>query len=515
VPRPDPSPKGTPMTELLDPSIREAVAVFLDSAPPTPDLPVVRAPGSQPPGRRPTFVLVGSVAALVAVLIGVVTLRSPSTRRQINDAPVTSPSDVAPTIVSTPPTESVVPVPTSIPTSADEASAGVTWSIVHDPSSIGTSRVTDVFAGPTGFVATGFGVVDGITHGRLWYSADGLSWVEPALDIFDKTWVGRFDDDAVLTATSDAWYVIATPNPGRISDTVTEGADASIAPPQLYRSPDGLTWTRIGATNLDWIAAAGDVLVGWCARCGPDPAKNQLMTSIDDGVAWSPAVFDGETPTAQTFNLIPRVASPDGAYYLSGAWFDGFRLAAWRSTDGLAWSPITVPSLNLRFVGTPEGLMVPVSDVETRCRSASPTAASFDVEATNAMMERIWACVGDPSLELYDPGADAWTTIDSTGIPASPILPTLSSIGDLLVIPNIESDGHLRLLTSADAGHTWDPVAGIDIDRCPHGLVGCGGPSGPVVASTADALVIPLESPAANQMSGFETILVLGTLTHN
>ena len=292
---------------------------------------------------------------------------------------------------------------------------------------------------------------------------------------------------------------------------MNEGSAASIAPPQLYRSPDGLTWTRIGPTNLDWIAAAADVLVGWCSRCGPEPAKNQLMTSTD-GVAWSPAVFDGETPTAQTFNLIPRVALADGVYYLSGAWFDGFRLAAWRSTDGLAWSPIAAPSRNLRFAGTPDGLMVPVSDVETRCRSEYSPPASLDVEATNAMMERNWTCVGDPSLEVYDPGADAWTTIDSMGIPASPILPVLSSVGGLLVIPNVEADGHLRLLTSADAGQSWAPVDGIDIDRCPHGLAHCG-PSGPVVASTADALVIPLETPAANQMSGFETTLVVGQLT--
>lgn len=458
------------MTDLFHEPIRDALAAFLDAAPPARHT-IDQAVSTEP--RRP-LVLALCALALAAVTAGaIVVARDDSASRTIE------------------PVESVASSLT--PTTIGDAA----WQVRTDPSSISRSQVSDITGGPTGFVAVGLGVDDGKNQGRVWFSPDGLSWQEPALAQFDTMSIGS------VVATTTAFYVLAFPNTDRVAS----------GPGVLYSSADGITWTPLGNPpgSLDVV---GDLLV---SISDEHPATttaqgilitDQLMQVSTDGATWTSATFVGADPTEQmSFPATPIVHSNTLHYVMTTESTAGTNVVTriWSTADGRTWTPLPEPPILGPLIGTPDGPMLGDNTALAECGPSSSTP--IDAAAVTVIREEGWTCVGDTRLTVLPEGSSSWTTLEPTGIPPTQILQPIASDGDALIMPVTTTSHHLTLVASYDGGNNWLPQA-ADIDLDPSGSNG----SSPqrAVMATARGTTVFAVSVSSSTSTGPGTVLVVG-----
>ncbi len=168
-------------------------------------------------------------------------------------------------------------------------------------------------AGPQGFVLTG----DAPGGGEpVWLSDDGRSWAASPGDTFSNT------SAASLAATSNRYLVGVT--------------DAAGEAPRFLHSDDGETWELASqpgvGEDLVSLRAAGHRFYR--------SSGGGLITSVD-GSGWEATSIDtGAMLPAGTF-----IDTVDSTWVALLAGGDGVITAAWRSTDGLTFTPIAGPGM--------------------------------------------------------------------------------------------------------------------------------------------------------------------------
>ncbi len=212
----------------------------------------------------------------------------------------------------------------------------------------GDQRLVDVATGPTGLLAVG----TERGSAAVWASPDGEAWQRVTHD--ERVFGGPGDQrmDGVVALGDGGWMAVG-------SDTGSGDVDGAV-----WRSPDGLVWTRVG----DDAALGGpgdqrvvDVSVGpqGPVAVGTDGERASAWTSVD-GSAWSRV----EVGTGQVAGL---TGDGDGVLVAAGSSDgDGLDAALWRSTDAREWSGVDEDDLGgpldqeLAAVTVGEDLMVAV-----------------------------------------------------------------------------------------------------------------------------------------------------------
>ena len=502
------------MTDLLDDHVRDALRVFLDAAP-TADLADAVAPdpnaistyevGPWSDGSRArSRVAIAVVGVLVVgACVGAYALTG---RDQPTSSFVTTPPSIESSASTTPttmPTDTTTPATDLPPT----APTRLQWEAAAYPTSIARSQVwglNGVVAGPTGFVAVGIGFEDGRNVGRVWFSADGSSWQEPALDVFDAWSVAQ------VTATSTAFYVTAAPNPDR-----SEGDPAP--PARIFRSADGIAWTDIGlAPGNAQLRAVGNVLLSignttstvTNSSVEPDltsaPRPSSAVLTSTDGINWQQATTDADLASPPMVGN--SLVNSDHAWYLDV--FDPADVTrSWHvatTTDGTSWTRVTDPPFGGPLIGLPGGVIIASNDLPT-CQN-TPISTPADTAAVEASIEAAWACVGDTKFAYLAEGSDVWVEIEPAGIPPSMFVQQTARVGTNIYMPVTTSDGHLLVVQSNDEATTWSQVDDTTIDLRPDGAA-LVGPSFANVATRDGTIVIMIDSPVA---TGMGTAILVG-----
>lgn len=396
------------------------------------------APLSARRGRGMVFAAAAAVVAIALVGVAVfnrdrgASVAGPSSSASSPEAPSASSSSTVTTDPSAPPPE-------------------IDWKMVRPEGSIASSNVEAVVSGPNGFVATGMGLDDGKNWGRVWHSTDGVTWTEPAIDLFGARWVGT------PVATATAYFVIAWPN--------TDRADAPEGV-SLFRSADGETWQSVApADGLQLLGVAGDRLVAmWAGTPGSssdgtiDPATTapspttELRVSLD-GVEWVPAVFEDGTPKYATYGW---TVSAGGRSYLNG-FADGNDLTVWESENGLEWHRLAALPMEgiLGTLGDTPALIANPRLEECSSELTIPTMSSgqFEEGAFDDYFSAMWECGGLATIWQWD--GDDWAMVTAAGPGPSPVLGTVLPFAGQLIAPVITPDRWLTASASAD-GVVWE-----------------------------------------------------------
>lgn len=279
---------------------------------------------------------------------------------------VITPSELPSTLPSA--SADPIPPPTPVP-----AAAGPTWERVPDQPALAAGELTDVAAGPTGYVAVGCKPLKATTStnclSAAWHSADGRSWEQatlPAAGMIDGGMFVAGDDSGYV-----AWGGLVEP-PGAGIWVSTDGTNWEAAPaiPEvaissvvrhggawfasggagmrgavLFTSPDGVTWEEVefapgtAISSLDLLVAAGDELLGF----GPS-GDGEIMTSATfrstDGLRWRAT---NELPQGAN---IGEAVVVDGRVVATGRddTRDAPSPAGWVWTGGTSWVPSAFPA---------------------------------------------------------------------------------------------------------------------------------------------------------------------------
>lgn len=186
-------------------------------------------------------------------------------------------------------------------TSAD----GVEWDELTLSSGLGTGTVADIAAGPDQALAVGD---QGWDSPSIWRSTDGLQWTAEILS-------GDTFADAHLfgvTAFAGGWVVTGmTGGKELVCCDATWMVDET--QPAAWWSADGLAWQRAEVTGgaSEWGARLGDVFAGPGGLVAVDEGTPVDIVEPEGSSVQKPQVSPGP----------PRV---------------------WTSTDGTAWTPVTV-----------------------------------------------------------------------------------------------------------------------------------------------------------------------------
>ncbi|MFT3852282.1 MAG: hypothetical protein QM733_06050 [Ilumatobacteraceae bacterium] len=401
------------------------------------------------------------VAAGVVVLLGVgAALVSLGGRRSLDGSPAT---DVATVPATTPPSTTATTAPTvSTP-------ATLAWQPAADTGSLGRSQANGVTAGPGGFVATGMGFDDERNQGRVWFSPDGLTWEEPALDVFDAKAVGA------PAATSEAFYVIAVTNPDRLPNS-HEG-DPVPNDAHLYRSVDGRTWERWGdvLSHIDRIAAAGDTLLRL-------DAGSLLFWSVD-GLTWTPATVP-EAPAFIGLGDGNAFTPGPGPWYIFGSRDDGPVL--WQSDDARTWTEIPAPPGGGRPVPTDDGLVSVFNPDTQRCTLKPLDTVPTDAAGWQTRLDAQWQCAAQLTTVRLDASSNTWVTVPEPGPGPTPIFTRLVRLGNVLVAPIIGPDRTLTIWTADQSSLHWQPDPSTTISFGDD----TGSPQQPLVVASGDRVVV-------------------------
>jgi hypothetical protein len=328
-------------------------AVFLDRAiePVEALAPSVRLSEPAPPsGRRRRAVLALATAFAVTLAAGAATFLLLGRREE--PAVVTSPTTIPGTIPSSTTTASVTSTAAAAVTSIP-ADAVFGWTRITDTtgalSGEGSEHVSQVIAGGPGLVAVGaadtgcdwgpwgdvgtkgFALVEAWGYrcgGAVWLSADGEAWTR----VPDPEGVFSAESGvALLTGVADNGYRLVA-----VGITGTQGDPASRFGPKpgvWVSDDDGASWTRVPhaeavfggeGRHLVWSVIPTDF--GFVA------AGDELWSS-PDGWTW--------TRVGPMHEVRRMARTPDG-YVAVG--YDEPTPVAWTSPDGLSWTPVAVPA---------------------------------------------------------------------------------------------------------------------------------------------------------------------------
>jgi hypothetical protein len=189
-----------------------------------------------------------------------------------------------------------------------------TAALFQDPS-LRNATLTGVAASADRVVAIGTTqALDGTTQGRIWTSADGLSWT-PTLSAPSSTF---------LTVNA----VIRTATQFVAIGGIDDGDGQTVT----WTSPDGAAWTE---TALDVGGAPVQLADG--------PAGLLVLDLVygDTGDGTSEATLIGPSGTTRSSlppGLVDRVAAGPGGYWAFAAPAGEPRSPIYRSTDGLTWT---------------------------------------------------------------------------------------------------------------------------------------------------------------------------------
>lgn len=359
--------------------------------------------------------------------------------------------------------QTVEPMP-AIPPLFDQPAGAVEWTVVDPGGTIAQAQIGSMVAGPGGFVAAGMGfesMNDG--QGRVWFSPDGEAWEPVAYDLFREQGVE-------VTATSDAYYVLATPEQD-------EGDPPAVAR-SLYRSFDGRTWELIGnpSVRLGTVTAVGDRLV----------QLGLTGTSVvsSDGVDWQPMTFESDVDSVLPYP--PRFAALDGTYYTSTVSSDWTRQRFWQSADSISWTSIPAPSKPGFPLATSSGLAALVVANGDDCTAPADATMEEALDVQRSCRLRL-------HVEHWTPGDPSWTVIGQVVVPTA-TWPRMWSFADQLVAAIVRPDGGLSVWTSAD-GAAWDNP--LNVEPMPES--GAWGSPDPfwAAAQNETTIVIPISSTGA------------------
>lgn len=243
---------------------------------------------------------------------------------------------------------------------------GLTWEHISLAATLADdeapSEITDIAAGPDGYVAVG-GIRQIATVGprgaAVWTSPDGLAWTRVALP------------DSVA---ADGYHGLEHVTRGP-AGFVAVGMQADLDTPlqlgewYVLHSPDGATWRRADLSMLNigymWNLIATDtgylgVGVNWLEARSAIPG---VWTSTD-GMTWSAAgpenveLWDSGSGI-QWLQAVTRL--PDGSYLATGNTMEDLR--TWASVDGVTWSIVSeepIPPVGGADIEV--DLLVPVGD---------------------------------------------------------------------------------------------------------------------------------------------------------
>lgn len=438
--------------------------------------------------RRRRYAVLGAAAVVVAGVAGFVAIQDGSRSTPLSGATAKTPADASEFEASGP----------SMPDANVAALAldTVSWQQAVDTGSLARSQVWGVVSGPGGFVATGMGFDDGKNQGRVWFSPDGLSWVEPALEVFDAEAVGY------PAATRDAFFVVAQSNTDRLG--LGEGA-AAPNDAQLFRSVDGQRWEPWGDP---WgaggsLASTSDVLL----RQQPD----RPLEWSPDGLTWAPTSLGAETNNGLFLDLGHEgVIHGEGATYLRGE--DGQEFVIWSSTDGQLWEALPAPPAGGSVASVPDGLIVISDPREQECNDIASSlfdagqttsGGQVDVEALDEAMRSQWECATQPDIYRFDETTRVWTP--STSHPGeTPQVPAVVRLANTLVAALIEPDKAMTAWTAAADSLTWveQPATRLTFGD------NAGSPGTAIAAASAKRAVII----TPDRVVDGETAVMVGTL---
>ncbi|MEP7158708.1 MAG: hypothetical protein ABI797_04730 [Chloroflexota bacterium] len=276
-------------------------------------------------------------------------------------SPISSPSGL-PTVGPTlPPTYSTTAGPTGsatpIPIPTDTPAPGATTPGPTTPptgtgfqplagfASTAAFEVDDVIATPGGFMAVGFGGLDGETYfgrhqGVVWTSADGLNWTESV----DASLRNVSPYQVVVRGVDYFMAGVVSACPQLSEEECTDVPEAGSA---IFHSTDGVAWQMLPQNVdmqyglIDDMLFAGDRLVVF----GSSADENQTTTvwQSTDGATWSSStnLAGLETISAMTFgnNLLTAF----GTRYVPE--LEDIVLMAASSVDGATFTAATVPDL--------------------------------------------------------------------------------------------------------------------------------------------------------------------------
>ena len=438
--------------------------------------------------RRPLIATVVAAALITAVACGgVAALVSRRSRTSIN--PTVATTNRSSGSAATP----VITEAQSTATSTDTATSTtvvapprLTWERAANEGSLGRSQVTGLSAGPGGFVATGMGFDDGRNQGRVWFSLDGSSWSEPALDVFDaKSMVGA------PAATSQAYYVVAATNADRLPNS-HEG-DPAPSSSRLYRSVDGHIWSPWGDQigSIQQIAAAGNTLL----RLDMD---NQLYWS-SDGLSWNATVIPGH-PTLVTLGDGNAFSPGIGPWYIYGERNNA--PALWQSTDAKTWTEIAAPPGGGRPAATSAGLISLFDPDAQRCIDQQQTAISAEPDF-HGLADTQWACAHQLSVARYDDTTDSWTTAAPAGLGQGKTFGRLGALNDVVVAPILGPDRTMTIWTADATGGPWQPDPHTTLNYTTND----GSPQPALIAVSTDRIIV-VPSPTIAGNATTQTILI-------
>lgn len=376
---------------------------------------VVDHPAPKRPGRHITL-----VAAIVVTVLGAGSVAMLDRRDHVpSGVPEVPTADTRPPLTtstsSQTATSTATSTVTSVPPSASTPapSTPLSWQRAANTGSLGRSQVSGITAGPGGFVATGMGFDDGRNQGRVWFSTDGTTWGEPALDVFDAKAV------SAPAATSEAFYVVAQTNQDRLPNS-HEG-DPSVPDAQLYRSVGGRSWSPIGSSlgNLPQLGAAGDTLLR------VDNSRD-LSWSVD-GLTWTPATFPASPPDLVSLGDGNGLPPGPGPWYLYG--IRNGNPALWRSDDAHTWTEIPAPPGGGRPVIAAGGLVSVFNLGEQHCNDARRPGTATTVAANpEESVDPCWACASALTTSRYDQATGQWTNLEQPGPGPSPTFARLAAL---------------------------------------------------------------------------------------
>jgi hypothetical protein len=204
-------------------------------------------------------------------------------------------------------------------------------------------EVDDVTATSSGFIAVGFGGLDGDTYdgrrqGIVWTSADGINWAESA----DAS-LRNVTPQRIVVRGADyfiAGYLTACP---QLSEE--ECTDVPQAGNAIFHSTDGVAWQMLAQLPdmqyglIDDMLVAADRLVIF----GESADENFTGTvwQSTDGATWSSSTDLAEIEAVTAMAYGNNLLTGFGTRYAPE--FEDFVLVGASSADGETFTPVTAP----------------------------------------------------------------------------------------------------------------------------------------------------------------------------
>lgn len=252
-------------------------------------------------------------------------------------------------------------------------------------------RIMALDAGPDGFVAIGVDTSFRRPTIYVFTSVDGRSWaprggVEPG---------DGFIPFGVSEANGKIVVVGSTP-----SDSNPDGRIWVLDGQQWIRVPSApLGFDEPGAqvlTSIDWNAARGFVAGGSIVRGG---REIPTLWRSPDGLTWT-KLPDGMPPSDGLNAAVQRIVAVGTGFLASGASDAGPRV--WRSEDGASWTPVPAPAVPpaevlLVFAASGGGKLMVVTLGEVGSRLHERTSSGWVRRDTGAAFPQ-----AKSASELYD-----------------------------------------------------------------------------------------------------------------